>query len=315
METLLSRASDIIYCKQYIPSSTPVNLVVEYLWKYPRTFLVVADEQKVAGLISREKLLKKICSKKDLELYDQRPISAFMDKNPLILDGNEDLFELCRKVLSRPIQTVYDDVIISNGGVFSGLVSVKQMMLCLLEDVGGQINLLKQRQNMLKKPIVATVMTAETSDADGHHHDLAAAEAFESDDPEPENIAVPLPQEPASHIKLRGHLDAFNVVELVQLLVQGKKTGRLDLLEHNEENPFYTVYIDNGIICHAEGNGGSGKPALWKALKITEGKFIFHYNLQSATITLHDDPIFLLMEACRMQDEAAMVKPLQEAIT
>ena len=314
METLLSRASDLIYCKLYIRSSTPVGRVVEYLLKYPRTFLVVADDQKVAGLIGREKLLKRVGPKNELELYTESPISAFMDKNPLVLDSNEDLFELCRKVLSRPIDTVYDDVVISTKGVFTGLVSVKQLMLCLIEDFGVQIQLLKQQRSMLKKPIIATLMTGDDApNSDENENNGAQSDLPENEDLEPESIAVPLPQEPANHIKLRGHLDTFNVVELVQLLVQGRKTGRLDLLEYKEENPFYAVYIDKGIISHAEGNGSSGKPALWKALKISEGKFTFHYNLRSATITLHDDPMFLLMEGCRMQDEAAMIKPLQEA--
>jgi hypothetical protein len=237
-----------------------------------------------------------------------------MDKNPLILDSNEDLFELCRKVLSRPTETVYDDVVISTDGVFSGLVSVKQLMLCLLEDVGAQLQTLKQRRSMLKKPIVATLMTGDDASNPGKNESVGENfDLLENEGLEPENVAVPLPKEPANHIKLRGHLDAFNVVELVQLLVQGKKTGRLDLLDYKEEKPFYTVYINKGSISHAEGNGCSGKSALWKALKISEGKFIFHYNLQSATITIHEEPIFLLMEACRRQDEALAVKPFQEA--
>jgi hypothetical protein len=179
----------------------------------------------------------------------------------------------------------------------------------------AQIKMLKKKRSMLKKPIVATLMRGDDAFGDGENEiNGANFDLPENEDPEPENVAVPLPKEPESHIKLRGHIDAFNVVELVQLLVQGKKTGRLDLLEYKEENPFYTVYIDKGSISHAEGNGASGKSALWKALKISKGKFIFHYNLQSATISIHEDPMFLLMESCRLQDEdAAAVKPFQEA--
>lgn len=315
METLLSHASDLIYCKQYIPSSTPVRLVVEYLKKYPRAFLVVADDHKVGGLIGCDKLLKRISSKKELELYSEKPISTLMDRNPLILDSNEDLFELYRKVVSRPFETVHDDVVIANSGIFSGLVSVKQLMLCLLEDLRNQLQLLQQQRSMMKKPITATLLTAENgSNVEENEIDGVFSDAMENGDLEPETVAVPLPKEPADHIKLRGHLDAFNVVELMQLLVQGRKTGRLDLLNYKEENPFYTVYIDKGKISHAEGNGNSGKSALWKALKITEGKFIFHYNLRPAVTTIQDDPNFLLMEACRLQDEAALVKPVQEPI-
>ena len=315
METLLSKAADLIYCKQYIPSTTPVRSVVEYLKKYPRTFLVVADDQKVAGLIGRDKLLKRVDSKNKWELYAERPISSVMDKNPLILDGNEDLFKLCLKVISRPIETVYDDVVVSTDGVFTGLVSVKQLMLCVLEDMGHQLKLLKEQRFLLKKPIVATLMTADDSlTANENEINETFSEALENGELEPESVAVPLPREPADHIKLRGHLDAFNVVELMQLLVEGRKTGRLDILGYKEQNPFYSMYLDKGIISHAEGNGNTGKSALWKALKITEGKFIFHYNLLPAVTTIQDDPNFLLMEACRLQDEAAQVKSVEGSI-
>ncbi|MGB7566556.1 MAG: DUF4388 domain-containing protein, partial [Chitinivibrionales bacterium] len=85
-------------------------------------------------------------------------------------------------------------------------------------------------------------------------------------------------------------------------------------LGYKEQNPFYSMYLDKGIISHAEGNGNTGKSALWKALKITEGKFIFHYNLLPAVTTIQDDPNFLLMEACRLQDEAAQVKSVEGSI-
>lgn len=310
METLLSRASDLIYCKQYIPSSTPVKLVVDYLKKYPRSFLVAADNHKVTGLISRDKLFKKIGPQKDWDMYSKKPISTLLDKNPLILDSNEDLLELYRKVLSRPIETVHDDVVIATNGVFTGLVSVKQLMLCLLEDLRNKLQVFQQQSSM-KSPVVATLLTGENG-PNAFDSESETGKAFseypENDFPEPENVAVPLQREPANHIKLRGHLDTFNIVELVQLLVQGGKTGRLDLLDYQEENPFYTVYIDKGRILHAEGNGITGKAALLKSLKITEGKFVFHYNLQSSKITIHDDPMYFLMEACRIQDEETQIK-------
>jgi len=176
---------------------------VEYLLKYPRTFLVVADDQKVAGLIGREKLLKRVGPKNELELYTESPISAFMDKNPLVLDSNEDLFELCRKVLSR--QSIPSMMMSSFPQRRFYRLSVCQAIDAVPDRrFRVQIQLLKQQRSMLKKPIIATLMAgddAPNSDENEHNgaNPTTGKRGFGTG-----SIAVPLPQEPANHIKLRG---------------------------------------------------------------------------------------------------------------
>jgi hypothetical protein len=286
---------------------------MEYFQKHTRTFMLVLEGGNVCGLIGRDKLFLSVGSKEGWDLYADRPISTFMDKTPLFLDCAEKSTEVYQKVISRSIETVYDDVVVFSEGVLLGLVSVKQLMVCLFQDFERRR---KQTYSNLKKPILATVMS-EMGRESRREDDVVEIllKALENSELEPEAVAVPLPQAPSNSIKLRGHLDAFNIVELVQLLVQGEKTGRLDLLENKQENPFYSLYINKGRLTHAEGNGEWGKAALWKALKVVEGKFIFHYNLKSSKISIHDDPAYLLMEACRLQDEAAMAHPVREVIS
>jgi len=96
----------------------------------------------------------------------------------------------------------------------------------------------------------------------------------------------------------------------VQLLVQGRKTGRLDLLEYKEEN-LSTRYILTRDYFARRRKRQQRETALWKALKISEGKFTFHYNLRSATITSMMTDVSS-HGRMRMQDEAAMIKPLRK---
>lgn len=315
METLSSHASRLIYCKQYVPSSTSVNDVMAYFHKNSRAYLVVVDDDQVCGLVGRDALLMKLKSPQGSEVYGDKRISTFMDPNPLVLDCNDDLVDSYRKVISRPVETVYDDVIVSSKGIFLGTVSVKQLMVCLLQDFESKGKETRQR-SVFRKPIAATLFTDASPSNDKKDDPIDAfLKALENGELEPESVAVPLPQAPSDLIKLRGGLDVFNVVELVQMLVQGRKTGRLDLLEKKKDVPFYSLYIDKGKITNAEGDGKRGKPALFKALKASEGKFIFHDNLRSVNTTIHDDPFYLLMEACRQQDEAAVAPPMPQALS
>jgi CBS domain-containing protein len=275
-----------------VPSTTLVRQVVEYLKLHDRTFIVVADDHKVAGLIGRDKLLIKVGSSES-SLYAQQPIAVVMDATPLIFEGSGDVSQLFRHVVSRPIETVYDDIVISTNGVFAGLLSVRKLMECMLEELEYQRSITMETFSTLKKPIVATFF-------DQKH---TAGFAATSIDPYAYTMAIS--KDDATPIKLRGHLDAFSVIELMQMLVQGTKTGRLDLCGKAKKATCFTVFFDQGKIIHAEGMSETGKNALWKALKFTDGDFSFHPGLLHPARSIHEDPMFLLMEACRLQDEAA----------
>jgi hypothetical protein len=41
-------------------------------------------------------------------------------------------------------------------------------------------------------------------------------------------------------------------------------------------------------------------------MKIAEGEFVFHSDLQQPMQSIYEEPMFLLIEACRLQDEAAI---------
>jgi hypothetical protein len=293
MQNQPTTLSELIYCKEYIPSTTPVKQVVDYFKQQKRTFIVVADDHTVAGLVGRDKLLISVSSPQAWALYAQKPIASLMDKNPLIFDGKGDIVDLFRKASSRPIETVYDDVIISMNGTFTWLLSVKQLMRCMIQESESRLEPPKVTVNLSKKPIIATFFDHKTTSANA---DTAI---------DPYAYTMSPSRDDVFRIHLRGRLDAFSVVELMQMLVQGTKTGRLDVPEKTKNIPLISVFFDRGKIIHAEGGGEKGKNALWRALKITEGDFAFHPGLRCTITTIYEDPMFLLMEACRLQDESA----------
>jgi hypothetical protein len=56
---------------------------------------------------------------------------------------------------------------------------------------------------------------------------------------------------------------------------------------------------------HAENGSDRGHRALWKALSIQEGEFMFFYGKPGAKTSIRENPMMLLMEACKRQDESA----------
>ncbi len=107
---------------------------------------------------------------------------------------------------------------------------------------------------------------------------------------------------------LQGQLDECCVFDVVQLLVQTAKTGRLELYPEGMGTHAVpcTVFVHGGNIVHAETGIDGGHSALWKALRITKGEFSFFSGEPAGvTTTIRENPMMLLMEACRKQDEEA----------
>jgi hypothetical protein len=107
---------------------------------------------------------------------------------------------------------------------------------------------------------------------------------------------------------IQGRLDDGCILDVVQLLVRTAKSGRLEL--HPEGIGAQTfpcaVFLHRGNIVHAEHGENGGYDALWKALKITKGEFSFFAGHQPGTTTIRENPMTLLLEACRRQDEEAI---------
>jgi Domain of unknown function (DUF4388) len=106
---------------------------------------------------------------------------------------------------------------------------------------------------------------------------------------------------------LQGQLDECCVLDVVQLLVQTAKTGRLELYPEGRGAQAVpcTVFVHAGNIVHAETGVDGGHSALWKALRITKGEFSFFSGEHTGAITIRENPMMLLLEACRKQDEEA----------
>jgi len=294
-----------VHSKAFVDAATKVSDVVAYFRKNSSQFLAVATNGKINGLISREKLLVNVGSQFGWSLHADSPIATLMDKKPLIYDGKGHTIDLLRRVVKRPIETVYDDVIIAMGGVFSGLVSVKQLMLFELDNLDDQLKVLEQQRALLQKTIATHLLDQNVSPEVWERKILAIVntaqkmETLEQDQPELADDSS------VGTVKLHGNLEAFSVIDLIQLLVQGGKTGRLELkADAQSKDILFTIFVLKGRIVHVEGKDcDGGHFALWQALKVTEGDFTFHYGCKSETVTIQENPMTLLLEACRRQDE------------
>jgi hypothetical protein len=101
---------------------------------------------------------------------------------------------------------------------------------------------------------------------------------------------------------LHGSLGQLSIVDMTQLLVQGRKTGELTITDSHGGSG--TVYIRQGFICHAITGGLKGGDALYEIMRVQSGNFLFAYDVLPSETTIHGhDPMGILMDAVSDIDE------------
>ncbi|MEO0452851.1 MAG: DUF4388 domain-containing protein [Verrucomicrobiota bacterium] len=109
------------------------------------------------------------------------------------------------------------------------------------------------------------------------------------------------PSDEPSGPLLAGNLKDFSVIDLCQVLSQGCKTGCLVI---GVEKKTGEIYFDEGQICHARWTGQEGGMEDLRSLLVTKsGKFEFGVGYQPDAITITEETMGLLMDACQYLDE------------
>jgi len=105
-----------------LPGVTVVQQVVQQ----------VGQLRRVVGMISREKFLEHLSRPYGLELYMRRPIQAMLDANEvehMELPGSFGVHEAARIALSRPVDLVYEPIVIAHGDGKFSMVGIHTLLL------------------------------------------------------------------------------------------------------------------------------------------------------------------------------------------
>ncbi|NOY38873.1 MAG: sensor histidine kinase [Nitrospirae bacterium] len=121
----------LVTSREYIPPCTAVTCVAERFFNSSSMDAVALVEcREPVGLATRSKLLFRLFRRFGFELYGKKPIISIADPEPLMIHEDERLDVAIDTALDRPADDVYDDIIVvNNSGNFTGLLSVKQMVI------------------------------------------------------------------------------------------------------------------------------------------------------------------------------------------
>lgn len=288
---------EMIYTRAFLKSETTVEDGLDYLRQHKLQFVPIIHENRLHSMACLNRLQQALASPYGWSLLAKKPIFSVDFPKPLVFSLDYPWIDLLKRVLSRPKENVYDDIAIVHEKKYLGLISVRNLMMGQVQDYEKQMDKILQQKELLKKTIATYLVDQEGGDSEQKMRQvLKTAQKLESLDMH-RNIDSP------DQVKLQGQIDQFSCTDLVQLIFQGHKTGRLEI-QALDLGTTYAIYFDQGAITHAEGGGEMSKTALWSALHCKKGDFVFYYDQVYPIRTIEEDPMLLLIEGCRLLDES-----------
>jgi len=123
------RVSNITSNEKTLNSNISISQVFEILKKDKYLDgLCVTDEEKVLGVVTRNDFFKKLSGQFGYNLFSKKPITSLMNKSYLEVDSFENIDIVAKKALSRPPDKVYDFIVVTETGKYSGIITVKDLL-------------------------------------------------------------------------------------------------------------------------------------------------------------------------------------------
>ncbi|MFJ7951622.1 GGDEF domain-containing protein [Lysinibacillus sp. NPDC096418] len=111
------------------------NKEVDFLFTQNPTLrgIVVVQESRPIGQITRTHFYQKIGTRYGYNLFMGRQNQLVIKNNPLVVESNVPITEVSTASMERPVEDLYDDVIVTKNGLFLGVVSIRELLLNLVE--------------------------------------------------------------------------------------------------------------------------------------------------------------------------------------
>lgn len=95
--------------------------------------VVVVRDGKPIGHITRTHFYQKIGTRYGYNLFMGRQNQLIMKDNPLIVESSTPIIEVSTEAMDRRAEDLYDDVIVIKKGLYLGVVSIRELLLKLVE--------------------------------------------------------------------------------------------------------------------------------------------------------------------------------------
>ena len=90
--------------------------------------LPVVDDDKLPGLIMKDKFYAKLGTQYGFALYVNRPVGILMDNRPLTVDYETSIDNVSKMAMARSEENLYDYIVVTRDSRYYGIVTVKDLL-------------------------------------------------------------------------------------------------------------------------------------------------------------------------------------------
>ncbi|MCW7753525.1 GGDEF domain-containing protein [Desulfobotulus sp. H1] len=94
----------------------------------PTDSICLLKEKRPVGLLMRYHLDRHLSSPYGNALFLKKSVARIMDTEPVIRDAGTPLDEVARAAMSRSAERLYDDILITENGLYKGTVSIRSLL-------------------------------------------------------------------------------------------------------------------------------------------------------------------------------------------
>jgi EAL domain-containing protein (putative c-di-GMP-specific phosphodiesterase class I)/GGDEF domain-containing protein len=113
--------------KSFSPEEKCID-IFKYLTEYAHAGGCICEDNFPIGMVNLREINAAFAKQYGHSVYSQRPVSLIMDNKPLIVDYYTPIQTVAKKALARSSQTLYDDIIVSKGSSYAGMVTMKNLL-------------------------------------------------------------------------------------------------------------------------------------------------------------------------------------------
>lgn len=95
--------------------------------------ICMVEKEQVIGVITREKLFKKMSGQYGFSLYRKKNIGDLADKNFLLVDAMTSISSVAKIAMERETDTLYDFIVVKEDDKYLGIVTIQDLLKKAME--------------------------------------------------------------------------------------------------------------------------------------------------------------------------------------
>lgn len=107
---------------------TPCLQIQEFFNNHQAFGVCICENGYPIGTIMKSTLNSAMAKQYGYAIYANRPVSLLMNRNPLIVDYYTSIQHVAKQAMERSDKEVYDDIIVTRGNKYIGMVSMKNLL-------------------------------------------------------------------------------------------------------------------------------------------------------------------------------------------